>query len=200
LKGLEALPQGHGPVRARIDSGFESLAMFQELRRRGVGFSCSLKRSPALHRLRLELPTGAWRAALQMSQAEIAETAETTYMPQGRRHQPLPCSGPRPSPPPTSACVCSPPAPDRAISPPLPPLAGILSRPCPVGNLRATETAVVSLDGRYLADVDAQQLTFTIIGLTSGKVVAVEHRAVRGFPRADDSRVVESSLFQLQPT
>jgi hypothetical protein len=69
-----------------------------------------------------------------------------------------------------------------------------------VGNLRATETAVVSLYGRYLANVDAQQLTFTIIDLTSGKVVAVEHRAVRGFPRADDSRVVESSLFQLQPT
>jgi hypothetical protein len=57
---LKALPEGHGRVRARLDSGFESVAMFDELRRREVGFTCSLKRSPALHRLRLEIPARAW--------------------------------------------------------------------------------------------------------------------------------------------
>jgi hypothetical protein len=85
-RALEALPQGHGPVRARIDSGFESQAMFEELRRRGVGFSCSLKRSPALHRLRLEIPARAWQPALQMPHAEIAES---TYTPGAWRHEPL---------------------------------------------------------------------------------------------------------------
>jgi hypothetical protein len=85
-RALKALPEGHGRVRARMDSGFESVAMFDELRRRGVGFSCSLKRSPALHRLRLEIPARAWRPALQMPQAEIAEA---TYTPRAWRHEPL---------------------------------------------------------------------------------------------------------------
>jgi Transposase DDE domain group 1 len=85
-RALKALPKGHGPVRARLDSGFQSLAMFEELRRREVGFTCSLQRSPTLHSLRLKIPSRAWQPALQMPQAEIAET---TYTPQGWRHEPL---------------------------------------------------------------------------------------------------------------
>ncbi len=85
-RALKALPTEHGPVRARMDSGFESVAIFEELRRRGVGFTCSLKRRPTMHRLRLEIPTRAWRPALQMPQAEIAET---THTPQGWRQEPL---------------------------------------------------------------------------------------------------------------
>jgi hypothetical protein len=85
-RALKALPQEHGRVRARMDSGFESVAILEELRRRQVGFTCSLKRTPALHRLRLEIPSRAWRPALQMHQAEIAETI---YAPAGWRHEPL---------------------------------------------------------------------------------------------------------------
>ena len=85
-RALRALPREHGRVRARMDSGFESVAIFEELRRREVGFTCSLHRSPALHRLRLELPSRAWRPALQMPRAEIAET---TYAPKGWRQEPL---------------------------------------------------------------------------------------------------------------
>ncbi len=85
-RALTALPSVHGPVRARMDTGFESVAIFEELRRRGVEFTCSLKRTPALHRLRLELPSRAWRPALQMPTAEIAET---TYAHQDWRHEPL---------------------------------------------------------------------------------------------------------------
>src|SRR6266566_1867221 len=62
------------------------LATWAERRRRGVGFTCSLKRRPTMHRLRLEIPTRAWRPALQMPQAEIAET---THTPQGWRQEPL---------------------------------------------------------------------------------------------------------------
>ena len=70
-----------------MDSGFESVATFEEVRRQGVGFTCSLKRTPALHRLRLErIGRRAWRPALLMSQAEIAET---TYTPGDWRHEPL---------------------------------------------------------------------------------------------------------------
>jgi hypothetical protein len=85
-RALKALPGDHGRVRARMDSGFESVAIFKELRRQQVGFTCSLKRSPALHRLRLEIPSRAWRPGLLMPQAEIAET---TYTPKGWRHEPL---------------------------------------------------------------------------------------------------------------
>ena len=85
-RALKALPAEHGPVRARMDSGFESVAIFEELRRREVRFTCSLSRTPVLHRRRLEIPSRAWRPALQMPQAEIAET---TYAHQGWRHEPL---------------------------------------------------------------------------------------------------------------
>jgi hypothetical protein len=85
-RALTALPSVHGPLRARMDSGFESVAIFEELRRRGVGFTCSLKRTPVLHRRRLEIPRRAWRPALQMPQAEIAET---TYAHEDWRHEPL---------------------------------------------------------------------------------------------------------------
>jgi hypothetical protein len=76
-RALKALPEDHGRVRARIDSGFESVAFFMELRRQEVGFTCSLKRTPALHRLRLEIPSRSWRPALLMPQAEVAETTHT---------------------------------------------------------------------------------------------------------------------------
>ncbi len=85
-RALKALPKDHGRVRARMDSGFESVAIFEELRRREVGFTCSLRRTPALHRLRLAIPRRAWRPALLMPQAEIAET---TYTPKGWHHEPL---------------------------------------------------------------------------------------------------------------
>ena len=68
-RALKALPTDHGRVRVRMDSGFESVATFKELRRQEVGFTCSLKRMPALHRLRLEIPSRARRPALLMPQA-----------------------------------------------------------------------------------------------------------------------------------
>ena len=85
-RALKALPQEHGPVRARVDSGFESAAFFSEMRRREVGFTCSLKRTPTLHRLRTSISSRTWRPALLMPQAEIAET---THTPTGWGHEPL---------------------------------------------------------------------------------------------------------------
>lgn len=85
-RALKALPEAHGRVRARTDSGFESTDFFHELRRQQVEFTCSLKRSAALDRHRLELAQSAWRPALQMRNAEIAET---THTPGGWRHEPL---------------------------------------------------------------------------------------------------------------
>ncbi len=85
-RALAALPPDHGPVQARMDSGFENVALFKRLRRHGVRFTCSLKRTPALHRLRLQIRSGDWQPALQMLNAEIAET---TYTPGDWRQEPL---------------------------------------------------------------------------------------------------------------
>jgi hypothetical protein len=73
-RALKSLPDEHGRVWARMDSDFESAAIFKELRRQEVSFTCSLRRTPALHRLRLEIASRAWRPALLMPQTEIAET------------------------------------------------------------------------------------------------------------------------------
>jgi hypothetical protein len=85
-RALKTLPTERGQVRARMDSGFESVAIFKELRRREVGFTCSLRRTPSLHRLRQEISSRTWRPVLLMPQAEIAET---TYTPHGWGHEPL---------------------------------------------------------------------------------------------------------------
>jgi len=86
-RALKALPAEHGQVRVRMDSGFESVATFGELRRQGAGLTCSLKRTPTLHQLRVDrIRHRDWRPALLMPQAEIAET---TYTPTGWRHEPL---------------------------------------------------------------------------------------------------------------
>ena len=69
-----------------MDSGFESVAIFAELRGREVGFTCSMRRTPSLHRLRQQIFSRTWRPALLMPQAEIAET---TYTPQGWGQEPL---------------------------------------------------------------------------------------------------------------
>jgi hypothetical protein len=86
-RALKALPAEHGRVRVRMDSGFESAATFEELRRQEAGFTCSLKRTPTLHQLRVDrIRHRDWRPALLMPQAEIAET---TYTSGGWRHEPL---------------------------------------------------------------------------------------------------------------
>jgi hypothetical protein len=57
--------------------------------------------------------------------------------------------------------------------------------------------ALFSLDGRYMSVPDKTQGTSTIVDLSTGATVSVEHRDVVAFS-ADDSRVVENSLFELQ--
>ena len=53
-----------------MTAGGDHLVHLDELREDEAG----AERRPTMHRLRLEIPTRAWRPALQMPQAEIAET------------------------------------------------------------------------------------------------------------------------------
>lgn len=64
-------------------------------------------------------------------------------------------------------------------------------------SMGTRDSAVFSLDGRYMAVSDLNQGTSTIVDLSTEATVAVEHRDVVAFS-ADDSRVVENSLFELR--
>jgi hypothetical protein len=58
----------------------------------------------------------------------------------------------------------------------------------------ASHGTVLSPDGRYLASIDYERGTSSIVSLATGKTVKVERGQVRGFS-ADDSRIVLNSKF-----
>ncbi len=85
VHALQALPEGHGPVNLRADSGFYCGELMETARRRGASFSISVPRSSAMWEARRHTGPHSWRPALGM-QAEIAEVA---YTPGGWKHEPL---------------------------------------------------------------------------------------------------------------
>ncbi|MDA8330723.1 MAG: IS1380 family transposase [Candidatus Dormibacteraeota bacterium] len=85
-RALEVLPAGHGPVSLRADSDYYILDLLHFCRRRGVRFAVSVARSSAMWRALEGIAEEAWQQALEMPWAEVAET---TYAPQGWRHEPL---------------------------------------------------------------------------------------------------------------
>jgi hypothetical protein len=85
-RALACLPDGHGPVCARFDSGFYRLDLLADCRARGVRFSISVPRSSAMWSALQRIPTDAWQPADGLADAEVAET---TYAPSGWEHEPL---------------------------------------------------------------------------------------------------------------
>lgn len=85
-RALQTLPEGHGPVSARGDTGFFSLQILQTCRRHDVGFAISVRRRQDIMNLRYQLKMGDWRPALDMRNAEIAELP---FTPGGWEHEPL---------------------------------------------------------------------------------------------------------------
>src|SRR5262245_52320533 len=85
-RALQALPAGHDRVRARSASGFFSLPFLHALRHHQVGFTISLPRSQILWDARLTIPSRAWRPALDMANAQIAELP---FSPKGWKHETL---------------------------------------------------------------------------------------------------------------
>lgn len=74
------LPENHGPVNARVDSGFYSVALIRALREAEVRFTMSVPRSEGMWRALEGIPDSAWQEAEGMAGAEVAET---TYVPKG---------------------------------------------------------------------------------------------------------------------
>ena len=86
-RALQALPQGHGPVSLRVDSGFFAVELLEACRRQRVEFCVSVARTEAMWtRLYAKLNVKSWRPALDMEGAEVAEFA---YTPGGWKHEPL---------------------------------------------------------------------------------------------------------------
>jgi hypothetical protein len=80
------LPEGHGEVRARFDSGFYRVDLLHDCRGRGVRFSISVPRSGAMWRALEGIAEEKWRDAEDLADAQVAEAS---YVPGGWQHEPL---------------------------------------------------------------------------------------------------------------
>lgn len=80
------LPDGHGQVSARGDSGFYSAELMMKLRGQATRFSFSAPRTKRMWSALSQIPHSAWADATQMRDAEVAETA---FTPDGWAHKPL---------------------------------------------------------------------------------------------------------------
>jgi hypothetical protein len=85
-RALSLLPAGHGPATFRIDSAYYQLELLGRLRREGARFTVSVPRNQAMWKALAEIPEDAWQDALEMPGGQVAET---TYRPDGWKHEPL---------------------------------------------------------------------------------------------------------------
>lgn len=85
-RALGYLPEGHGQVAARFDSGFYRTDLLADCRARGVRFSISVPRSSAMWSALERIDADAWQPADGLKDAEVGET---TYTPTGWKHEPL---------------------------------------------------------------------------------------------------------------
>ena len=85
-RALSLLPDGHGPVTMRIDSAYYAIELLERLRKEHTRFTVSVPRNPAMWKALAGIDENAWQDALDMPGAQVAET---TYTPQGWRHEPL---------------------------------------------------------------------------------------------------------------
>ncbi|MCA1679187.1 MAG: transposase, partial [Actinobacteria bacterium] len=80
------LPDGHGRVTARGDSGFYSAELMMGLRKRRMRFTLSATRTQAMWAELAEIPADAWVEATCMRGAQVAELP---FSPEGWAHEPL---------------------------------------------------------------------------------------------------------------
>jgi Transposase DDE domain group 1 len=85
-RAIDLLPEGHGPVGFRVDSGFYRVELLRRLRERGATFTVSVPRSSAMWSALERTEEGEWQPAIEMAGAEVAET---TYAPGGWKAEPL---------------------------------------------------------------------------------------------------------------
>ena len=86
-RALRLLPAAHGPVTFRIGSAYYAVALLAALRKAQARFTVSVPRTSAMSSALSRIPDKAWQPATDIPGAEVAET---TYTPEGWRHEPLP--------------------------------------------------------------------------------------------------------------
>ena len=85
-RAVSYLPEGHGAICARFDSGFYRVDLLHDCRRRGVRFSISVPRSQAMWRALEGVEEDDWHDAEGLEDAQVAEA---THVPRGWEHEPL---------------------------------------------------------------------------------------------------------------
>ena len=85
-RALSLLPTGHGPATFRIDSAYYQLELLKRLRAEGSRFTVSVPRNQAMWKALAKIGEDAWQDAIDM---EGAQVAQTTYRPDGWKHEPL---------------------------------------------------------------------------------------------------------------
>jgi hypothetical protein len=71
---VRLLPDGHGQLTVRVDSGFYSAELITGLRERGIHFTMSAPRMSRMWQAMREIPHEDWTDAIDMRCAEVAET------------------------------------------------------------------------------------------------------------------------------
>lgn len=80
------LPEGHGQITVRGDSGFYSAELMMGSRAKGMRFTLSATRTTAMWMSLAQIPDQAWEEAIEM---EGAQVAELSLRPEGWKHEPL---------------------------------------------------------------------------------------------------------------
>jgi hypothetical protein len=80
------LPKQHGQVTVRGDSGFYAAELMMGLRKRRMRFTLSATRTSTMWAKLGEIADDAWRDAIDMRGAQVAELA---FIPEGWAHEPL---------------------------------------------------------------------------------------------------------------
>jgi hypothetical protein len=78
--------QGRRPVCFRVDSAYYQIELLNALRAERACFTVSVPRNQAMWKALAEIPEDAWRDALDMPGAQVAETS---YTPEGWKAEPL---------------------------------------------------------------------------------------------------------------
>lgn len=85
-RAIDLLPEGHGQVSFRVDSGFYRVELLRRLRERGATFTVSVPCSSAMWAALGRIAEEGWKPATEMAGAEVAET---TYSPKEWKGEPL---------------------------------------------------------------------------------------------------------------
>jgi len=80
------LPDDHGQITLRGDSGFYSVELMMDCRKRGMRFTFSATRTSVMWAKAAEIADDAWEDAIQMRGAQVAELP---FTPKGWCHEPL---------------------------------------------------------------------------------------------------------------